>query len=114
MDGNEQLRQYMEFSLMQDTTIERVSSAKVEGDKVTIAVMVLVNDFRQWGIGAVEYTVESVVQGGKIKSYTTTMSLAEQGREAAAANAYFAAHPPAGMPRTGAIRGLPNFFCLWV
>lgn len=99
--GKEQLRQYMEFSVVQDTTIERIGSAQVEGDKATITVMVLVNDFRQWGLSAVEHSVEVVVQNGKIKSYTTTMALAERDRVRAAAEAYFAANPPAGMPRTG-------------
>jgi ketosteroid isomerase-like protein len=99
--GKEQLRQYMDFSVMQDSTIERIGSAEVEGDKVTMTVMVLVNDFRQWGIGAVEHTVEAVVQGGKIKYFTFIMAPSERGRVAAAAQAYVAAHPPAGMPRTG-------------
>ena len=99
--GKEQLRQYMEFSVMQDTTIERIGSALVESDKVTITVMVLVNDFREWGIGAVEHTVEAVVQGGKIKSYTTTMAPSERGRVGAAAAAHQQAQSAQPMPRTG-------------
>lgn len=105
--GKEQIRQYLEFGIMQDTKDEPVGSAQVEGDKVTMTVMVLVNDFRQWGIGAVQHTVEAVVQGGKIKSLDYVMAPAERGRVAAAAQAYFASHPPAGMPRTGGEQPMP-------
>src|SRR5438045_3213382 len=46
--GKEQIRQYLEFGIMQDTKVERVGSPTVVGDTVTMTVMVLVNDFRQW------------------------------------------------------------------
>jgi len=105
--GKDQVRQYFEFAKMQNPTVERVGSPKVEGDTVTMTVMVLVNDFREWGIGAVEHTYVAVVQGGKIKSFTFIMAPSERDRVAAAAGAYFAAHPTAGMPRTGGEQPVP-------
>lgn len=64
-------------------------------------MMVHTNDFRNWGIGPVEHTYEAVVEGGKIKSFDAIMAPAERERVATAANAYFAANAPAGMPSTG-------------
>jgi hypothetical protein len=108
--GKEQVRQYLEFSVMKNGVHERKGDARVEGDKVTMTVMVLNDDFRQWGIAAVEHTYDAVVQGGKIKSITITMAVAERARVRAAAEAYMAAQggqPPAGMPRTGGEQSLP-------
>jgi len=105
--GKDQVRQYFEFAKMQNPKVERLGSPTVEGDTVTMTVRVLVNDFREWGIGAVEHTYVAVVQGGKIKSFTFIMAPSERDRVAAAAGAYFAAHPPAGMPRTGGEQPVP-------
>ena len=67
--------------------------------------MVTANDFVMLNVGAVQHQYEFVVQDGKIKSWTGTMTPSEQARVGAAAQAYAAAHPaPAtpGMPATGA------------
>ena len=108
--GKQQLREHLEFTATNNAVHERVGSAQVQGDKVTMTVMILNNAFRQWGIGAVEHTYEAVVQGGKIKSITITMAEGERARVRAAAQAYTAAQagqPPAGMPRTGGEQSLP-------
>jgi len=108
--GKEQIRQLLEFTVVMNAVHERVGSATVDGDKVTMTVMILNNNFRKWGIGAVEHTYEAVVQGGKIKSLITTMSPSERPRVAAASQAYEqaqAGQPPAGMPRTGGEQPVP-------
>jgi hypothetical protein len=51
------------------------------------------------GVGPVEHTTEVVAEGGKIKSYTSTMLAAEQQRVGAAAKAFQAS---ASLPNTGA------------
>ena len=66
--------------------------------------MVTANDFVMLNVGTVQHQYEFVVQDGKIKSWTGTMTPSEQARVGAAAQAYAAAHPaPAapGMPSTG-------------
>lgn len=86
------------FARSQNSRPEIIGSPVVEGNKVTARVMVQTNDFRRLGVGPVEHTNEAVVEGGKIKSFTSTMIPSERERVAAAARA---AQPPAGMPRTG-------------
>jgi LPXTG-motif cell wall-anchored protein len=110
--GKEELRQWSEFRKGQASRIQVVGSPQVDGNKVTFSVMIETNNFRNWGVGAVEHTYEIVVEGGKVKSLTSTMAPAERGRVQAAAAAYLAANPPAGMPRTGEPSILPFIFAI--
>jgi hypothetical protein len=99
--GKEQLRQWNAFRGQQAASVQVIAGPQVEGNKVTMTVTVLVNDFRKWGLGPVEHTYEIVVEDGKVKSFTAIMAPSERAKVQAAAAAYFAANPPAGMPRTG-------------
>jgi hypothetical protein len=102
--GKEQLRQWNVFRKQQAASIQIVGSPQVDGSKVTIKAMIDTNNFRNWGVGPVEHTIEIVVEGGKVKSYTSMMALAERDRVAAAARAAQSqsqSQAPAGMPRTG-------------
>jgi hypothetical protein len=102
--GKAQARGYFEFSKSQNPRDQRVGAWQVSGGNVTGTVMVTVNDFVKWNVGAVQHQYEFVVQDGKVKSFTANMALAERPRVQAAAQAYAAAHPapaPPGMPTTG-------------
>jgi hypothetical protein len=106
--GKAEAQGFFGFSKSQDVHLERIGSWQVSGDSVTGTVMVTVNDFRKWNVGAVQHQYEFVVQSGKIKSFASIMAPSERDRVAAAAAAYFAAHPPAGMPRTGGEQSVPG------
>ncbi len=102
--GKDQARGFFEFQKSQNPHVELVGSWQVSGDSVSGTVLVTVNDFRKWGVGAVQHQYDFVVQGGKVKAWTGTMAEFERPRVQAAAQAYAAAHPaPAspGMPTTG-------------
>jgi hypothetical protein len=102
--GKDQARGFFEFGKSQNDHVELVGSWQVSGDHVSGTVLVTVNDFRNWNVGAVQHQYDFVVQGGKVKSWTGTMAEFERPRVQAAAQAYAAAHPaPAspGMPATG-------------
>ncbi len=97
--------------LGKQVNVKRVltGTPQVDGNKVTAPATLTNNIFDLWGVGPVQFSTEAVVEGGKIKSYASLISPAEQGRAAAAAKAYAAVHPAqsappaqtAGMPRTG-------------
>jgi LPXTG-motif cell wall-anchored protein len=100
--GKQQLKQWMlMFVSGQHVTQEIVGTPNVDGNNVSATVMVNTDDFRNWGLGPVQHTYEAVVDGGKLKLLVATIVPAERERVAKAANAYFAAHSPAGMPKTG-------------
>lgn len=109
--GKAEIRQALQFNKEQNVKRENVGSPRVEGNKVTITAMVTNNYLVMLGVAPVEHTTEAEVEGGKIKSYTSTMAPSERGRVAAAAAAYQQAHqpaqPPAGMPRTGGEQSVP-------
>jgi ketosteroid isomerase-like protein len=110
--GKEELRQWNAFRKGQASSIQVVGSPQVDGNKITLKVMIETNNFRNWGVGAVEHTYEIVVEGGKVKSLTSTMAPSERDRVQAAAAAYLAANPPTGMPRTGGPPILPFIFAI--
>jgi MYXO-CTERM domain-containing protein len=102
--GKAQAAGYFAFAKSQNPRVQRVGAWQVSGANVAGTVLVTVNDFLKWNIGAVQHQYEFVVQDGKIKSLTATMAPAERPRVQAAAQAYAAAHPapaPPGMPTTG-------------
>jgi hypothetical protein len=102
--GKAQAAGYFAFAKSQNPRVQRVGAWQVSGANVTGTVLVTVNDFLKWNVGAVQHQYEFVVQDGKIQSLTATMALSERPRVAAAAQAYAAAHPapaPPGMPTTG-------------
>lgn len=103
--GKDQVREFLELGKGQNGLEELVGSWPVNGDRVSGTVMVTVNNFRKWNVGAVQRQFEFVVQGGKVKSWAGIMAEFERPRVQAAAQAYAAAHPAPGspgMPRTGA------------
>src|SRR5688500_15075861 len=113
--GKEEIRTGLfPFGQSQNTRPEIIGSPVVEGNKVTVRVMVQTNDFKRLGVGRVEHTNEVVVEGGKIKSFTSTMIPSERERIAAAvaARQAQAGQPPAGMPRTGDEQPMPYFLII--
>lgn len=102
--GKEAVRQWNAFRKTQASSIRVVGSPQVEGNKVTLKAMIDSNNFRTWGTGSVEHTIEIVVEGAKVKLYTSIMAPAERERVAAAARAAWA---PTGMPRTGGQQPVP-------
>jgi hypothetical protein len=102
--GKAQAAGQLAFAKSQNPHVDLVGSWQVTGDHVSGTVLVTVNDFRKWGVGAVQHQYDFVVQNGKIKSWTGTKAEFERPRVQAAAQAYAAAHPapaPVGMPATG-------------
>jgi hypothetical protein len=91
--GKAQAAGYFAFAKSQNPRVQRVGAWQVSGANVTGTVMVTVNDFLKWNIGAVQHQYDFVLQDGKVKSATSTMALSERPRVAAAAQAYAAAHP---------------------
>ncbi len=123
--GKAEIRQGLQYNKANGVMRENIGTPQVEGNKLTTKSMVTNNFFTLWGVAPVEHSTEIIVEGGKIKSYTSTMSPSEQGRVVAAAKAYQQAHAapgaspaqpapaaqpapvaqpaqvPVGMPRTG-------------
>ncbi len=106
--GKTAIRQALAANRKLNVTRENVGTPQVDGNKVTVTAKVSNNFFQMLGVVPVEAITEAVVEGGKIKSYTSTLTPVEQARVATAARAYQAAHStqtaqqPIGMPRTGA------------
>lgn len=103
--GKAEAQNFFAFVKGKNVHRELTGSWQVTGDTVTGTVIVTNNDFTAWNVGAVQHQLDFVVQGGKIKSFTTTMAPSERPRVMAAAQAYQAAHSgqaPTGMPQTGA------------
>lgn len=73
ISGREQIRAWYESLVATNTRVEP-SNLQTAGDKVTWSNKVWTDDFRALGIAPVEFTAEGIVQGGKIKSYTETMT----------------------------------------
>jgi hypothetical protein len=71
--GREQVRAWYEGLVAQHLRAEP-SNLKVDGDRFTWSNKVWMDDFQALGIAPVGYTGEGVVQDGKIKSYTETMT----------------------------------------
>ncbi len=113
--GKAEIRQALLFNKQRNVKRENISTPQVEGNKVSVTAMVTNNTFDMWGVGPVKHTTAAVVEGGKIKSYTSTMDLSERARVGAAAQAYQAAQAaqqPAGMPRTGGASATSMFFAV--
>jgi ketosteroid isomerase-like protein len=112
--GKAQIRQALEFNRRFNVMRENIGTPTVEGNKVTAKAMVTNNNFVLWGVAPVEHTTEVIVEGGRIKSYTSTMAPSERERVAAAATAYQQAQAaqPAGMPRTGDDQGSVQYLLL--
>ncbi len=103
-NGKEEIRKGLQYNKQQNVMRVNTGSPKVEGTKATTNAKVTNNFFQMIGVGAVEHTTEVVVEGGKIKSYTSTMLAAEQARVASAAKAFQAANPApqsASLPSAG-------------
>lgn len=71
--GKEEIRGWYEGLVAQNLHIEP-SNLRVDGDKVTWSNQVWLDDYRALGIAPLGFTGEGVVQDGKIKSYTETMT----------------------------------------
>lgn len=102
--GKDEIRKGLQYNKQQNVMRVNTGSPQVEGNKVTTSAKVTNNFFQMIGVGPVEHTTEVVVEGGKIKSYTSTMLAAEQPRVAAAAKTFQSANPgqqPAGVPNSG-------------
>ncbi len=102
--GKDEIRKGLQYNKQQNVMRVNIGTPRVEGTKVTTEAKVTNNFFQMLNLGAVEHTTEVVVEGGKIKSYTSTMVAAEQQRVGAATKAFQAANPaqrPASAPGTG-------------
>jgi hypothetical protein len=102
--GKDEIRQALQYSAVHLVKREAVGTPQVNGNNVTYNTMVSNDFFQRLGVAPVQFTTEVIVEGGKIKSFVTTIAPSEQGRVATAAKALQAASPapaPAGMPRTG-------------
>jgi hypothetical protein len=102
--GKDEITQALQYSVVHLVKREVVGTPQVSGNNVTDTAMVSNDFFQKLGVAPVQFTTQAVVEGGKIKSFVTTIAPSEQGRVAAAAKALQAANPapaPAGMPRTG-------------
>jgi hypothetical protein len=97
--GKEGARAFVQMAASQNPRRELIGQWQVNGDKLSGTIKITNNNFRQWGVGAVEHTLEAVVQGGKLKSVLVSMSPAERPRVAAAQAA--AQQAPQTMPKTG-------------
>lgn len=71
--GRDQIRAWYEGLVAQHIRAEP-SNLEVDGNQVTWTNKVWLDDFEALGITPVEYTGEGVVEEGKVKSYTETMS----------------------------------------
>jgi hypothetical protein len=101
--GKEGVRTFVQNAAAQNPQRVLIGAWQVNGDKVSGTIKITNNDFKKWGVGAVEHSLEAVVQGGKLKSVTFTMSPAEQPRVAAARAA--AQQAPQTLPTTGGTGG---------
>lgn len=102
--GKDQIKQGLQFNKQQNVMRVNIGNPLVEGNKVTTNAKVTNNFFHMIGVGPVEHTTEVVVGNGKIKSYTSTMIVAEQQRVAAATKTFQTQHitqPAVSLPNTG-------------
>lgn len=97
--GKAAIRGFLQLNKQQDVKRETVGSPQVEGNKVTSSVMITNKLYDSLGLGAVGHTTEVVVENGKIKSFLSMQTQAEQARFVAAQQR--AAQRPAAVPNTG-------------
>jgi len=71
--GKEEIRVWYEQLVAWNFEAE-FSNFEVEGDKATWSTKAWADPFRALGIAPLEYAAEGVVQDGKVKSYTDTMT----------------------------------------
>ena len=110
--GKDEIRQGLQYSVDHKVKREIVGAPQVDGTKATDTVMTTNDFFQMIGVAPVQFSTEAVVEGGKIRSFVTTIAPSEQGRVGAAAKAFQAAHAapaPTGMPQTGANDPLSTF-----
>lgn len=85
--GLKEIRGWLEVLVGMNFKVEGVEILNVEGDKVNLRVRASADFARGLNIAFLEYTEEHIIQGGKIKGYTTTMTEESAGKlQAAMAN----------------------------
>jgi ketosteroid isomerase-like protein len=85
--GLKEIRGWLEILVGMNFKVEGVEILQVEGDKVNLRVRASADFARGLNIAFLEYTEEHIIQGGKIKGYTTTMTEESAGKlQAAMAN----------------------------
>jgi len=72
--GLKEIRGWLEVLVGMNFKIEGVEILKVEGDKLNIRVKTSSDFARGFNIAFLEYMEEHIIQGGKIKGYTTTIT----------------------------------------
>jgi hypothetical protein len=106
--GKEQLKQALQYAKEHAVKRQIAGTPQVQGNTVTYTAIVSNDVFARLGVAPVQFFTEVVVEGGKIRSFTTIILPAEQSRVAAAAAKAQQANagpgtsaPAVGMPRTG-------------
>jgi hypothetical protein len=82
--GLDEARGFLQFTQQQNAQRELVGEWEVEGNNVRGTVMVTANQLVAWGVAPVEHVLEATVENGKITSWSSMMTPAEQERVAAA------------------------------
>ena len=72
--GLEEIRGWLEILVGMNLKIEGVEILQVEGDKVKIKVTTSSDFARGFNMAFMEFAEEYIIQGGKIKGYTVTIS----------------------------------------
>ena len=72
--GLKEIRGWLEVLVGMNFKVEGVEILKVEGDKLNIRVKTSSDFARGFNIAFLEYMEEHIIQGGKIKGYTTTIA----------------------------------------
>ena len=72
--GLKEIRGWLEVLVGMNFKVEGVEMLKVEGDKLNIRVKTSSDFARGFNIAFLEYMEEHIIQGGKIKGYTTTIA----------------------------------------
>lgn len=72
--GLKEIRGWLEVLVGMDFKVEGVEILKVEGDKLNVRVKTSSDFARGFNIAFLEYMEEYIIQGGKIKGYTTTIA----------------------------------------
>jgi hypothetical protein len=90
--GKNEIRQGLQYSKDHKVKREVIGAPQIDGTKATDTVMTTNDFFEMIGVARVQFTTEAVIEGGKIKSFTTIIAASEQGRVGAAAKAFQEAH----------------------
>jgi len=72
--GLKEIRGWLEVLVGMNFKVEGVEILKVEGDKLNIRVKTSSDFARGFNIAFLEYMEEHIIQGGKIRGYTTTIT----------------------------------------